>query len=165
MNKLPHSINEKYIDLNTIEKRFIKWDNRFLELAALISTWSKDPSTQVGAVVVDNKQRIISTGFNGFARGILDSEERYNDRETKYKIILHAEDNALLFAQKDLEGCTIYTYPFPPCSKCAPKIIQCGVKRVVAPVIPDHLVGRWGEDCAYAASLFWEAKVDYWLYK
>ena len=108
------------------------WDKRFLELAKLVGSWSKDPSTQVGAVIVDKDKRIVSIGFNGFPKGVEDSEKRLVDREQKYDIIIHAEANALMFAGKSVEGCTLYTWPFQPCSRCAGLIIQSGIKRVVS---------------------------------
>jgi dCMP deaminase len=106
------------------------WDKRFLELAELVSSWSKDPSTKVGAVIVDNQNIIVSVGFNGFPKGIKDND-RLNHRDSKYQIIVHAENNALMFAKRPLDGCTIYTYPFMPCPRCAGMIIQSGIKRVV----------------------------------
>ena len=78
-----------------------KWDLRFMEMARLVSTWSKDPSTQTGAVLVDTEKRIISVGYNGFAAGVEDSNERYDDRPTKYKMVVHCEVNAVLFADRD----------------------------------------------------------------
>ena len=92
----------------------MKWDQRFLELAKLVSTWSKDPSTKVGAVIAHDR-KIISVGYNGFPEGVLDTAERYYDRETKYKYMVHAERNALLFANTSVKGMTLYTYPFMPC--------------------------------------------------
>jgi len=109
----------------------LKWDYRFLELAKLISTWSKDPSTQVGAVITDENRHVVSMGYNGFPRGV-DDDIRLQTREQKLKLIVHAEQNALLFANQKLEGCTIYTYPFMPCSTCAGQIIQVGITRVVS---------------------------------
>ena len=77
-----------------------KWDRRFLELAEHISTWSKDPSTKVGCVVVGEDREIRSTGFNGFPRGIEDDAERLEDREQKYPLICHAEENAIMHAAR-----------------------------------------------------------------
>ena len=77
-----------------------KWDQRFLELAKQISTWSKDPSTQVGCVVVGPDREIRSTGFNGLPRGIEDTSERLNNREIKYPMICHAEENAIMHAAR-----------------------------------------------------------------
>lgn len=139
----------------------MKWDVRFLELAKLVSTWSKDPSTKVGAVITDKNNRIISIGYNGFAKNISDNN-RLHDRETKYKIIIHGEINAILFAEKSLENCTLYTFPFMPCSRCAAIIIQTGIKRVVS---YKNTCSRWQEDFELSKSLFIEAHVDYIEYK
>ena len=102
-----------------------KWDRRFLELAKTVAGWSKDPSTKVGAVITIGN-RIVSLGYNGFAAGVDDSVERYQDRDFKYAAVLHAEENAMLFARGDIRGCIIYTWPMPPCSRCAAKLIQAG---------------------------------------
>jgi len=134
----------------------IKWDNRFLELAKLVGSWSKDPSTQVGAVIVDSNNRIVSIGFNGLPQGVVDSEERLVDREAKYHIIVHAEANALMFANKSVEGCTLYTWPFQPCSRCAGLIIQSGINRVVSVV---HSEERWKKNFSIAYDLLNEAGV------
>ena len=76
-----------------------KWDMRFLALAEHVSEWSKDPSTQVGAVITHSRsKRVISLGFNGFPAGVEDTEERLEDRTTKYEMVVHAEQNALMFA-------------------------------------------------------------------
>ena len=133
-----------------------KWDERFIGLAKVVGSWSKDPSTQVGAVIVDQKKRIISIGFNGFPTGIEDSNELLLDREQKYEIIVHAEANALMFANRSVEGCTIYTYPFQPCSKCAGLIIQAGLTRVVS---IGHNNTRWKKNFSTAAKLFAEPGV------
>ena len=133
----------------------MKWDKRFLDLSELISSWSKDPSTKVGAVVVDDDRRVISLGYNGFPRGVSD-DERLDNRESKYKIVTHAEANALLFASESLKGYTIYTYPFMPCSKCAGLIIQAGIKRVVSYASSNE---RWSEDFEVSRRMMCEAGV------
>lgn len=133
-----------------------KWDMRFLEMAKLVSTWSKDPSTQTGAVIVDSKGSIVSLGYNGFARGVEDTPERWNDRDTKYKMVVHCERNAIIFAKKDLTGCTLYTWPFMSCSPCAGMVIQAGIVRVVA---PENDNPRWQADFELAKQQFAEAKV------
>jgi len=133
----------------------IKWDQRFLELAKLVSTWSKDPSTKVGAVITDDR-RIISVGYNGFPEGVLDSAERYSNREIKYKYMVHAERNALLFANTSVKGMTLYTYPFMPCSECAGMIIQSGIKRVVTLINTNE---RWKESFKITKNMFGEAGV------
>jgi len=137
-----------------------KWDNRFIEMAFMVSTWSKDPSTKVGAVIVDNKNRVISLGFNGFPRGCSDSPEKYSDREVKYRRVLHAEANALLFAKRDLTGCSIYVVPIPPCPQCAGMIIQSGIKRVVTIHPTKEQNMRWEDKIEEALSMFIEAGVD-----
>ena len=138
----------------------LKWDLRFLDLAKFFCNWSKDPSTKTGAAIVDKNKRIISTGYNGFAKGVQDYPDRYNDRELKYKFISHCENNAILFARRPLKGCTLYTYPFQSCSRCAVSVIQSGIIRCVAPVIPEHLKSRWGEDMELASIMFKEADVE-----
>lgn len=135
------------------------WDRRFLQLAELISSWSKDPSTKVGAVIT-NGNKIISLGYNGFPSKI-DDDSRLLNREEKYKIIIHAERNAILFANQSLDNCTIYTYPFMPCSSCASLIIQSGINRVVSySTIPE----RWKESFDLSKNLLKEAKIPLWLY-
>ncbi len=104
----------------------MKWHKRFLELAEHIASFSKDPSTKVGAVIFDEGNRIISMGYNGLPQKVIDSDERYNNRELKYKTIIHAEMNAILFAKKDLTNCSIATWPFMSCSNCTSAIIQSG---------------------------------------
>jgi len=132
------------------------WHRRFLYLAQHISTWSKDPSTQVGAVIADRK-RVVSVGYNGFPKGIRD-DFRLENRDRKYSMILHAEDNALMFANRNIEGCTLYTYPFFPCSKCAARYIQCGISKVVS--IEGKTPKRWVADVDLAFEMFYEARID-----
>lgn len=107
-----------------------KWDRRFLDLAEYISAWSKDPRTKVGAVIVDHERRVVSLGYNGFPRGVLDDERRYIDRPTKHLFVAHAERNALDNAPHSVEGCTLYV-PLMPCNECAKSVIQKGIQRVV----------------------------------
>ena len=135
-----------------------KWDQRFLDLALYVAGWSKDPSTQVGAVITREKF-IVSLGFNGFPAGIAD-DERMENRSTKYQIVIHAEENAILSARQDLRGATLYVAPLLPCSSCAAKIIQVGIMRVVARIAHHDAPERWAEPCAMALSLFEEAGVQ-----
>lgn len=136
------------------------WDARFLDLAAEIATWSKDPSTGCGAVLVDPQRRIISTGYNGLPRGIDDEPERLQDRDTKLRLTLHAEHNAILFAQRDLTGCTLYVWPMPPCAHCAAQIAQVGIARVVSTAPDDERTERWAEDWTLARAVLSERGVD-----
>ncbi len=141
------------------------WDIRFLRLAQEISKWSKDPSTKAGAVIVAPDNSIISTGFNGLPRGIFDSSATLHDREKKYKLIIHADLNAILYAKRPLdinafpEGATIYTWPFQPCSSCASCIIQVGIKKVVFPT-PPSMHPRWEDSFQLAMDIFAEAKTN-----
>ena len=139
-----------------------KWDARLMSMAKLVASWSKDPSTGCGAVIVDSRQRIVSTGFNGFPRRVDDDQERLHDRRLKLALTLHAEANAMLFAEKPVRGCTLYVYPMPPCSQCAALIIQAGISRVVAPAPHPQLAERWGESIELAIMAMREAgvKVD-----
>lgn len=133
------------------------WNKRFIELARHISEWSKDPSSKVGAVIVDSNRRIVSTGYNGFPRGVVDSNERLENRDIKYRMVLHAEENAIMFAKQNLQGCSLYVTTMPPCSHCAALIIQSGIKHVYAPKsdIPD----RWAESVAITKQMFSESGV------
>ena len=137
------------------------WDRWFLTLAHYTSSASKDPSTKVGSVIVDQRRRVVSLGYNGFPAGIEDTEERLLNRDIKYKLIIHAERNALMFANSKVDGCTIYTWPFMPCSSCASLIIQSGIKRVVS-VDSNNL--RWADDFELSVSLLSESGVDLKLY-
>lgn len=107
------------------------WTKRFLDLAEHVSSWSIDPATKVGCVIVDSKKRVVSIGYNGFPRGVRDIEERYEDRETKHLFVAHAERNALDNAPLSLEGCVMYS-PLLPCNECAKSIIQKGIAKVVS---------------------------------
>lgn len=119
---------------------------------------SKDPSTKVGAMIVSEDQQREYMGYNGFPRGVEDLPERYLDRETKYKMIVHAEPNAIIKAGRDAIGGTIYTWPLPPCHECAKLIIQAGIKRVVAIQKDDT---RWLDSCQTAIDMFREAGLIY----
>lgn len=132
------------------------WDLRFMDLAKLVASWSKDPSTQVGAVIVDDKKRIVSLGYNGFPRGIADTTDRLVDKTTKYAMIVHSEANAILNANVVLEDCHLYTTKFP-CSGCTKLIIQSGIQRVYAPKIKQDEV--WTADAKFSSDMLVEAGV------
>ena len=135
------------------------WDTRFLKLAKHISTWSKDPSTKVGAVITDINNRIISVGYNGFPQGILDTTDRLNDRELKYKLTLHAEENAIAFGDFPYNGYGYYMYiwPYPPCAHCAAQIIQKKCFSII--YSPNNIPERWKESINLASQMFKEAGV------
>ena len=117
-----------------------KWDERYMEMAKLVSTWSKDPNRQVGAVIT-KRGFITGLGFNGFPRGIEDTKARLNDKELKNLIMVHAEVNALSAAT--WKGDTIYIYPLLPCTRCMGEIIQAGIKRVVT--MPLREDSKWNQ--------------------
>ena len=135
-----------------------KWNRRFISLAEFISEWSKDPSSKIGAVIVDSKRRIVSTGYNGFPVGIADGGKRLNDRELKYKMVLHAEENAIMFAKQSLDGCSLYVTMMPPCSHCASLIIQSGIKNVYVP--KSEIPERWRDSVELTMEMFAEAGVN-----
>ncbi|MFA0439341.1 cell division protein DedD [Vibrio sp. 10N.286.49.C2] len=138
-----------------------KWAKRFIQMAELVGSWSKDPSTQVGAVITKNN-RIVSVGFNGYPHGISDSAES-DERETKYLKTLHAEENAILFAKRDLDACEIWVTHFP-CPNCAAKIIQTGISVVHCPAQSEDFLSRWGDKISLSQDMFEQAEVKIdWL--
>ena len=136
-----------------------KWDLRLIGLAKHVAQWSKDPSTQVGAVIADEKHRVLSLGFNGFARGVRDLAERLENRETKYDMIIHAERNALLFANAPVDGASVYVWPLLPCAQCAATLIQAGIAEVIAPAADAERAKRWAAQIELARTMFAEAGV------
>jgi dCMP deaminase len=145
-----------------------KWDRKYLELAKYIaSEWSKDPPTKVGAVVVNYEHQKEFFGYNGFPAGVEDTPERYNNRDLKYKLIVHAEANALYKAGTLAKGASLYVYPsfgLPAiCNECAKAAIQCGIKEVVSyiPDVSDSLKLRWEESISLSALMLKEAGVTW----
>jgi len=135
------------------------WDTRLVALAGLIASWSKDPSTQVGAVIVDDRRRLLSVGYNGFPRGVADTPERLNDRATKYALVCHAEENALTQCETPIRhGATLYASLFP-CQDCTKLALQRGITRICAPA-PDLAHPRWGQHFATTLALLQEAGVE-----
>lgn len=133
------------------------WDKRFIGLAVHVACWSKDPSTKVGAVIVNDKKQVLAMGYNGFPRGVHDHEERYADRAIKLQLVAHAERNALDNAFADVEGATLYSTLYP-CTDCAKGIIQRGIKKVVTPKYED---GRYRHfNFETSAIMFQEAGVE-----
>jgi deoxycytidylate deaminase len=125
-----------------------KWDERFLKLAREISTWSKDPSTKVGAVLVSPNKKRIFLGYNGFPEKMEDKPEWYEERAEKYSRIIHAEMNAQLNAEgTSLVGYTQYTWPFCSCDRCFVKMVQAGIARAVSPAMTPEIAARWEETC------------------
>lgn len=132
-----------------------KWNYRMARIATEVASWSKDPSTKVGAVICDAENVIISTGFNGPPRGASDSG--LDDRSKKILRTIHAETNAILFARRDLTGCTMYV-THHPCAQCAALIAQSGIKNVK--VIGDQqLSDKWADHISEAQQIFKESKI------
>ncbi len=139
--------------LGGANKSAVKWDIRFLQMAKFISSYSKDSSTKVGAVIIENKNEIVSLGFNGFAQKMQDADAMYADRELKYSRVIHAEINAFIFARRPVKGCTVYTWPLPPCDRCAVQLIQAGITRCVWQSPSEELKSRWG-DSLYKSKVY-----------
>ena len=118
--------------------------------------WSKDPSTQVGSIAVNDLGQTLSTGYNGFPRGVHD-DERLNDRDLKYKIVVHAEANLVANAIQSLRGSTVYIWPFMPCSNCCGLLIQAGVSMIVS---LKNDTERWQESFRLTEQLCKEAGVS-----
>lgn len=136
-----------------------KWQARFIDLAKEVATWSKDVSSQVGAVIVRPDRTVASVGFNGFPRGVEDSSFLIENRDAKLLRTIHAELNAILAAKEPLNGYSIFVWPFQPCAQCAAAIIQSGIKEVYCPY-NDHMAQeRWSESFKAALQMFDEAGV------
>lgn len=134
------------------------WDSRFMDLAAHVAAWSKDPSTQVGCVLVDDRRRVIGMGYNGFPRGVDDSQERYGDRPTKYLMVQHAEANAILNATVSVRGSTAYV-THHPCASCSGLLIQAGISRIVSFSPSGGLAERFADSFNAATTMLRESGV------
>lgn len=146
----------------------LKWHHRFLRIAEEVASWSKDPSTQVGAVLVDWQKHIVGTGYNGFPKRVEDTHERLHNRELKYKMIVHAEVNAIIQAGDRACDATLYVWPsfgIPNvCSECCKVIIQAGVGEVVSytPDPSDERVARWAESLKLSRTMLLEAGIEFY---
>ena len=139
------------------------WGDKYIKLAKQISTWSKDPSTQVGAVVIGKGGQVMTQGYNGFPRRVRDTEERWANKERKYELVVHAEMNAIYNASLtgvSLKGSTLYVYGLPICNECAKGIIQVGIRKVIA-TRPKEYNSEWDKSNKLAEKLFSEAEVMY----
>ena len=143
-----------------------KWDRRFMEVAFLVASWSKDTSTKTGAIVVGPDREIRATGYNGLVRGVDDDKPERMERPTKYDFFEHAERNAIYNAcltGTSLKGCVMYA-THPPCTDCARAIIQSGIKTVVTnelEVRNDITSQTWRDKLEYSRQMFEEAGVEY----
>ena len=133
-------------------------------MAQHIALWSKDPSRKVGAIAVGSKGQVLAQGYNGFPRGISDSDTMYQNKVTKYQHVVHAEMNCIYNATYNgtsLDGATLYIHGLPVCSECAKGIIQVGVTRVVTKEIDASMPERWVESTELTKKLFTEAGITY----
>lgn len=143
-----------------------KWNRRFMDLAFMVASWSKDPSTKTGAVVVGPDREIRATGYNGLVRGVDDNKPERLERPTKYDFFEHAERNAVYNAcltGTSLKGCTLYA-THAPCTDCARAIIQAGIKTVITnrvEINDQTPKGTWRDKLDYSAQMFKEAGVEY----
>lgn len=149
-----------------------RWDRHFLQLCIDHARMSKDPSTRVGAVIIGQDREPLSDGFNGFPRGVADTHERLHDRETKLKLVVHAEMNALMNAARTgtrLKGSTLYLaatdtcgnqWGGPPCSRCTVHVIQAGIVEIVSYPIK-AVPSRWHADLVLAHEILAEAGITY----
>lgn len=144
-----------------------KWFERFMSMADLICKWSKDPSSQVAAVAINQKRQLLSMGYNGFPRRIKDDESRYAVREVKYKYVLHAEQNLISNAVSNgisLDHSVVLVSGIPPCERCALELIQADISTVVvkgSDITKLQIEKRdtWIDGFRLACELFEEAKV------
>jgi dCMP deaminase len=143
------------------------WDLRYLKLAEHISTWSKD-STGIGSVAIGDQGQVLAQGYNGFPRGVEDSQERYDVKEDKYRFVVHSEMNVIYNASYNgvsLRDSTLYVWGLPVCSECAKGIIQTGIKRVVMSsrdrISTLPLSDKWRESFDLTKTLFEEAGVEW----
>lgn len=141
----------------------MNWHTYFFTIANAVALKSKDPSSQFGAIVVDEDHNIISVGYNGFPRGVNDDPARYEDRPIKYKLVVHAEANAIAAAARRgmcLENASLYVQAMP-CNECAKLIVQAGIKKVF---IPNEnyrsYYERWAEACQWSEIIFREGGVE-----
>ena len=140
-----------------------KWHIRFMRLTREISTWSKDPSKKIGALIVNEDRRILASGYNGFPKGIKD-DERLDNKEIKYSLVIHAELNALLNALNNgvsVKDSTMYVYGLPICDNCAKTIIQAGIKNLIISY-PHDLTNSWADIWEEKSKpMFSEAKTNF----
>ena len=133
---------------------------RYMKFAEVAASFSKDPSTKVGCVIIDDDYHVLATGYNGFPRGVMDSEERLCNKAVKYSLVVHAEMNAICASARTgrkLDGATMVVSSLFPCESCASAIVQAGIRRVIAPRIENE---RWKESNELAKLIFDESGVE-----
>lgn len=136
----------EYENLDLGDAKFRKWDLRYLKLAQEVSTWSKDPSTKTGAVIVRPDGSVCSVGFNGFPKYMPDDPALYANRDEKYSRIVHCEVNALIHSHdSDHNDYTLFTWPFASCDRCVVQMLQAGITRFVWPEPDAEKLTRWAD--------------------
>lgn len=140
----------------------------FVAIAEAVANMSKDLSTKVGAVAIDDDGNILCVGYNGFPRGVYDTKARYEDKATKYRLISHAEQNLVAQAARNgiaLKGSTVIITSLPPCSSCTKSLIQAGVKQVYFPEPAIGMNELWLEEWNWSRQMLLEADVSYTMYR
>ena len=143
----------------------MSWDSRWMDMAKLVASWSKDRSRTCGAVIVDDRNVLVSIGWNGFPRGINDDIDSRHERPAKYKWTEHAERNAIYNAAANghpTRGCTMFL-PWYPCADCARAIIQSGISAIICtePDWSDHI---WAADFSVVKEMLEESEVSIRFY-
>jgi dCMP deaminase len=144
--------------------RLFNWDDRYIELAAHVAAWSKDPDAKVGCVIVNPTYgRAVTFSFNGFPANVTDSLEHlhHEDEDEKLDRILHAEQNALLYAGREAKGCHAYVVGKPVCNTCAIMLIQAGIHRVVSAAPSLNGTRKWDKRGRLALTMFEQAGVGF----
>lgn len=144
-----------------------EWHDRWFQMVNLVSSWSKDPSTKVGSVIIPKGSDIPVIGWNGFPRGVKDLPERYADRNLKYMLVSHAEENTILNAARngiDIKAGTIYISAFP-CHNCSKSIVQSGLEKVFYRPSSKEFLERWGDSIAISELILNEGGVRYECYE
>lgn len=113
-----------------MSENHLGWDEYFMKIAETVAEKSKDPSSKMGCVIVDDKKRVVSVGYNGMLQGADESKMTLSERPMKYYFAIHSEMNALIFARRDLTGCTVYN-KVATCENCLKYCLQAGIKRFV----------------------------------
>lgn len=130
-----------------------KWIRRFLGLAGSFASWSKDPSTQCGAVIIDHNRHIVGAGYNGFPPDVPDREDWLNNRDIKYNLVKHAEENAIRNARGSVKGCVLFV-THPCCPECAQHVCDDGIYEVHWPEPTPEWEERWRDRLAESARIF-----------
>lgn len=167
MGDLESDIRARHIQAMEAQGRQKRWDDKWLQMAWMVSTWSKDRGTKVGCVIVGPHQEVRSIGYNGFPRGADDAEVSWHQRPLKYLATEHGERNAIYNAARlgvSLQGCTLYLHTSPsrlgPCADCGRAIAQSGISRVVQ-MGPLDDREDWKESCEMALTHLRNAGVSY----